>query len=246
MIDFDVAPGVHLITHAYTNCFVVEGEEGVTLVDAGYPATWPRVARCLAQLGRSVDDVRGLVLTHGHFDHLGFARHLQQRYAVEVWGHPGDRPIFAHPYRYRPERPRLLYPLAYPRGAVVLGTMTGAGALGVPGLVVDRALESGPLELPGRPYAIHTPGHTDGECVLLLADRGALLTGDALVTLDPYTGLRGPRVVARAATHNSCQALDALLPLRELDVNRVLPGHGRLWPHGIGAAVDAARSRVVR
>ena len=52
----------------------------------------------------------------------------------------------------------------------------------------------GPLALPGAPQVLHTPGHTDGSCVLFLPERRALLTGDALVTLDPYTGRRGPRV----------------------------------------------------
>ena len=65
----DVVPGVHLVTHGHTNCYVVEDEDGVTLVDAAYPRTWGLVRRLLGTVGRSASEIRGLVITHGHFDH---------------------------------------------------------------------------------------------------------------------------------------------------------------------------------
>ena len=89
----DVVPGVHMVTHGHTSCFVVEDADpdaGVTLVDAAYPSTWGAVRHCLAEIGRSAAEVRGLVLTHGHFDHLGFARELQRSYGVPVWAHAAD------------------------------------------------------------------------------------------------------------------------------------------------------------
>src|SRR3954471_8219987 len=89
--DLDVAPGVHLVRHAYTNCFVIEGDDGITLIDAGYPSTWPRVEACLRAISRSPQDIAGLILTHGHFDHVGFAASVRQRFGVRVWAHEGDR-----------------------------------------------------------------------------------------------------------------------------------------------------------
>ena len=240
MIALEVCEGVHAVQHAHTNCYLVEGEDGVTLVDAGFPSTWDLVQRALKLIGRSVDDVRGLVLTHGHFDHVGFARHVQQRHGVEVWAHPGDFHLTRHPYRYRPQEPRLLHPLTHPRGLPVLGAMVAAGALGVPGVDVDHALVPGPLALPGSPEILHTPGHTDGECVLFLPDRRALITGDALVTLDPYNGRRGPRIIAPSATHDTDQARASLAPLAALAVDHVLPGHGAVWSDGIAGAVEQA------
>ncbi len=237
----DVVDGVHLIEHGRTNCFIVEADDGVTLVDAGFPSTWVQVAAALRRIGRSVDDIRGLVITHGHFDHLGFARHLQHRYAIPVWAHPGDAPLVRSPYGYRPERPRLLYPLTHPRALPTLTAMVAAGALQVPGTRADHDLTEGPLPLPGAPQIIHTPGHTDGECVVVLPDRSAIITGDALVTLDPYTGRRGPRIVARAATHDRRIALASLEPLVATGVGTVLPGHGAVWRDGIEAAVRSAQ-----
>ena len=241
MIALDVVEGVHAVTHAHTTCYVVEGDDGVTLVDAGFPSTWPLVERAIALAGRRVDEVRGLVITHGHFDHVGFARHLQQRHGVPVWAHPDDHHLTRHPYRYRPQQPRLLHPLTHPRGLPVLASMVAAGALRVPGVEADQRLLPGPLPLPGGMVVLHTPGHTDGECVLHLPGRRALLTGDALVTLDPYNGRRGPRVIAPSATHDTEQARASLAPLADLDVDHVLPGHGEMWSDGVAEAVARAR-----
>jgi glyoxylase-like metal-dependent hydrolase (beta-lactamase superfamily II) len=240
MIALEVCEGVHAVEHAHTNCYLVEGEDGVTLVDAGFPSTWDLVQRALRLIGRSVDDVRGLVLTHGHFDHVGFARRLQREHGVEVWAHPGDFAITRHPYRYKPQEPRLVHPLTHPRGLPVLGAMVAAGALRVPGVDADHALVPGLLALPGAPEVLHVPGHTDGSCVLFLPERRALLTGDALVTLDPYNGRRGPRIIAPAATHDTAQARASLAPLAGLAVDHVLPGHGAAWTGGIASAVEQA------
>ncbi len=242
----DVVPGVHLVTHGHTNCYVVEGEGGVTLVDAGYPGTWAFVRRCLAETGHSACEVKGLVITHGHFDHVGFASQLQRSYGVEVWAPAADAHILRHPYRYRPQRPRFAYPLTHPRALPVLGSMTRAGALRVPGLVPDHLVEGRVvLDLPGRPELVPAPGHTDGELVVHLPDHDAVLTGDALVTLDPYTGRRGPRVVARAATNDARAALGSLEAIAALDVTTVLPGHGEPWTRGTRSAVDLARAAGV-
>jgi len=242
----DVVPGVHVISHGHTNCYVVEGEGGVTLVDAAFPATWAAVRQCLADLGLSACDVRGLVITHGHFDHVGFARKLQRCYGVPVWAPAADEHILVHPYRYRPARPRLAYPVTHPRSWPVLGSMVLAGALRVPGVTADHLVEGrAVLDLPGRPEIVPAPGHTDGENVVHLPDHGAVLTGDALVTLDPYTGRRGPRAVARAATNDARLALASLDAVAALDVAAVLPGHGEPWFQGTRAAVDAARAAGV-
>jgi glyoxylase-like metal-dependent hydrolase (beta-lactamase superfamily II) len=238
-----VAPGVHQLEHAHVNCYLVEGEAGITLVDAAFPATWPLLKQALRALHREPTDVKALVLTHAHFDHLGFARRIQSEWGVPVWAHAAEEYLARHPYRYAHERSRLLYPIRHPRVVPVLGSMVRAGALNVRGISGLRFFEPGDtLTVPGAPRVVFSPGHTFGHSALLLADRDALLTGDALVTLDPYTGATGPRIVAGAATANSTEALASLQTLADTGARVVLPGHGLVWTEGIAAAAAAARA----
>lgn len=184
-----------------------------------------------------------MVLTHAHFDHVGVAARVRARTGATVWAHEQEAYLAAHPYRYDHENVRTLYPLRYPRSLPILAAMARAGALHVRGVRNLARLEPGEvLDVPGRPVVVLSPGHTFGHCALHLPDRGVLFTGDALVTLDPYTAKTGPRIVAGAATADAAMALRSLDALAATGAHTVLPGHGEPWTHGIRAAADHARA----
>ncbi len=52
------------VTHAHVNWYLLDGDDGVTVVDAGLPRHWSLLPRALQRLGRRLDDVRAVVLTH--------------------------------------------------------------------------------------------------------------------------------------------------------------------------------------
>jgi len=237
-----VAPGVHRLAHAHVNCYLLVDGGDVTIVDAALPATWRVLPDALDAVGRSLDDVRALVLTHAHFDHLGFARRLHEEHAVPVLAHPDEAYLAAHPYRYAHESPRIVYPIWYPAAIPVLARMAAAGALNVRGVDEITPIAAGQvLDVPGRPRVVFTPGHTYGHCALALPEADALLSGDALVTFNPYTGIAGPQVVSGAATADLAQAFASLDVLAEHSAGVLLPGHGAPWRAGVDAAVVAAR-----
>ena len=129
------------------------------LVNAGLPAMWKMTVAAIRGLGHSPRDITALVLTHAHFDHLGFAARLQHDLDVPVYCHPGDYYIAAHPYRYKHEKSRLLYPVKYPRCIPILGRMTAAGALIVKGVNKLRPLDGGAAaSLPGSARGGAHPG----------------------------------------------------------------------------------------
>ena len=97
----------------------------------------------------------------------------------------------------------------------------------------------------GTPKILFTPGHTYGHVAFHLPDRDVVIAGDALVTLNPYTGGKGPQIVARAATANSQQALASLDRLAETGAGTLLPGHGPPWTRGAEEAVRLARAAGV-
>ena len=95
--------------------------------------------------------------------------------------------------------------------------------------------------MPSSPLVVFTPGHTLGHVALHLPERDAVITGDALVTHDIYTDIRGPRIVARGATADSERALASLERLAGTGAGTLLPGHGEPWTDGAEQAVKEAR-----
>jgi glyoxylase-like metal-dependent hydrolase (beta-lactamase superfamily II) len=241
MIRTDIAPGIHFIEHARTNVYLVEDDDGLLLVDTGLPRSKALLLKALSRIGRAAEDIRAVVLTHAHFDHVGTAEHLRSRYGIPVYCHPDDASLAAHPYSYERERSPFLYPLRHPRAIPGLVHMAAAGAVAVKGVEDTLPLTPEALAaLPGAPLLVPTPGHTKGHCALHFPDRDAVISGDALVTRDPYTGHPGPQVVAMAATADFATALRSLDALRATAAGTVLPGHGFPWRAGVDAAVAQA------
>lgn len=239
----EVAAGVFRIAVADVNCYLLQTTDGLTLYDAGLPGSRGALTEVLAHLGATVSDIDALVLTHGHFDHVGMGRMLQSR-GVDAHVHPRDVHLARHPYSYRPEEARVAYLLSHPRGIPPITRMALRGALGVRGIdVAGRVSHGHPVDAPGMPIALWTPGHTGGHCAFFSEETGVLISGDALVTLDPYTGERGPQIVARAATADTSEALASLDVLDESEASLVLPGHGEPSRDGVRADTAAARRR---
>ncbi|MBB4664296.1 MBL fold metallo-hydrolase [Conexibacter arvalis] len=249
MLATDVAPGIHRVEDAHVNWYVAEADGALLLIDAGLPASRRSLARALRQLGRRVDQIAALVLTHAHFDHVGFAEFARTRLGVEVWVHDDDVPLARKPRQYTREGSTLRCLATHPDGARIVAEMGLRGAFLAPGVRVVRRFGSEPeplpLPLPGAPVPVFTPGHTLGHVALHFPDRDAVIAGDALVTLDPYTGATGPRIVARAATADSERALRSLDALAATGATVLLPGHGEPWRDGAAAAVAQARAAGV-
>ena len=86
-----VAPGIHRIgDHSIVNAYLLEDAGEVTIIDAGVPGYYRDIPRELAAMGRTVADVRALLLTHGHTDHIGFAERLRREHHVPVSVHAAD------------------------------------------------------------------------------------------------------------------------------------------------------------
>jgi glyoxylase-like metal-dependent hydrolase (beta-lactamase superfamily II) len=241
MFERDAAPGIHRVEDANVNWYLVEGDAGLTLVDAGVPSSWDSLQAALAELGREPAEIKALVLTHAHFDHIGFAERARTELGLPVYAHENDVPLARKPQQYSHERARSRYLLSRPKALPYVLGFLRARAFWPRPVSELRRFTDGVLPVPGSPRVVFTPGHTVGHCSLHFPDRDAVIVGDALVMLDPYTGTPGPRLVARAATADSERAFASLEALAATDAATVLTGHGEPWRRGIGRAVSEAR-----
>lgn len=238
----NIVDGIHRIEDSFTNWYLIEQDHRLTIVDTGVPTSWASLHQALAQLGHTTDDVEAIVLTHAHFDHVGFAERAREAFKVQVYVHENDVPLTQHPWRYDHERARAYYLVRYARALPIVVALVRNRALWPPPLKEIVRYENGTLPVPGEPRVIFTPGHTHGHCALHLPERDVVIAGDAIVTLDPYTAHTGPRIVAGAATVDSARNLASLNALSRTGARTVLVGHGEPWTAGVESAVERARA----
>jgi glyoxylase-like metal-dependent hydrolase (beta-lactamase superfamily II) len=119
-------------------------------------------------------------------------------------------------------------------------TRRGATKL-IPIREVSSFADGETVEVPGRPRAVHAPGHTPGRSALLLEGRRVLLSGDVLVTRNPLTGRVGPQIMPSGLNRDTPQALRSLDVLDGIPADVLLPGHGEPWTAGAAAAARLAR-----
>ncbi len=242
MLQANVVEGVHRIEDAYTNWYLLEEDGRLTIVDAGVPTSWGSLEEALAELGRSKDDIEAVVLTHAHFDHIGFAEKARTELGVPIWVHENDAPLARHPMQYSHERPRSPYFATQVKAMPIVASLIKTRAFFPSPVKEVKRYVDGTLPVPGSPRVVFTPGHTLGHCSFHLPERDAVIAGDALVTLNPYRGTRGPQIVAGGATADSERNLASLDALVKTGASTLLPGHGEPWRDGVESAVVKARA----
>ena len=242
MLERDVVPRIHRIEDAHTNWYLVEDDDGITIVDAGVPQTsWPLLHDALRTLGRSTSDLRAVVLTHAHFDHIGFAERARLELRLPVFVHAKDVTLTKRPRDYDRERTPLYYIATKPRALPIVAGFLRRRAFWPTPIESVESFDDGQLAVPGSPRVVQTPGHTYGHVALHFPERGALIAGDAVVMLNPYTGSTGPQLVARAATADSALAMGSLDAIAATGAQTVLTGHGEPWRRGAATMADEAR-----
>ncbi len=236
-----ITEGVHRIgSDSTVNAYLLEEGGEVTIIDAAMPGYYDDIPRELAAMGRTIEDVRAIVLTHGHSDHIGFAERLRRTRSLPVWVHEADAALARGeaPNPAKGMGPTKLAPLL---GFLWLGLRNG----GLRRPKVEEVATYGDgatLDVPGSPQVILVPGHTPGSAALHVPASDLLFAGDALATYAVTTGTRGPQVAPFTADPQ--QAVASLSRLEPTDARLVLPGHGEPWTEGIVSAARAVRDGV--
>ena len=233
-----LARSLHRLGSDLVNSYLIADAGLVTVVDAGLPGFWGDLTRELAAMGRSLDDVRAVILTHGDTDHIGFAERIRREHGVPVYVHELD----AARARAEVKKPSSGWgPIKIRPLAGFLVYTARKGGLRIPPLTEVVTFGDGTtLDVPGAPRAIHLPGHTPGSVAFHVPSVDAVFMGDAMTTRNVLTGEVGP--APAPFTLQPSQAIASLVKLDDVDATWVLPGHGAPSNGGLAEALRSVRA----
>lgn len=241
----EVVPGIWKITLPIpfplriVNTYAIVGKDGWVLVDAGMGTPEARTAfnAGLDRAGLKVSDLRAIVLTHHHPDHIGLSGELQQQTGVRVFMHPIDekslRIIWDGTMPERFERVSSFFRQHGLEYTSLWYTQTNPqvmkNILSVPPHEAFELVEDGAsIELLGDKYQVlWVPGHADGQIVLLRERDGLFFAADhVLPRITPNVGL-----YSKLDRPNPLgDYLNSLHKVEHLPVSLALPGHGEPFP----------------
>lgn len=236
-----VADGVFFGRGTEVNFVVLRDGSDVTLIDTGYPGDRRTVEDALREIGAQPADVRAVLITHAHVDHIGSVSHFSETYGAAVYTDPIE---VRHAHRDYLEQASRRDVLANAWRPGVLPWLARVMRVGVTDHVAVPSAqpfpEEGALDVPGRPVPVATHGHTSGHTAYFLPAAGAVATGDGLVTGHAVLRRTGPQVLPGFFNHGD--PIAGLQPLAALAADLVLPGHGDPLRRPIADAVaEAAR-----
>ncbi len=223
----ELLPGIHRVDGVTCNVYVIVEREGLTLIDTGLQGSERKIGAYVRGLGRDLSEIRRIVLTHQHVDHVGSAAALAEQTGAEVIASVGDAPAIEG--KARRELPReplgLVFRLVVMRGLRPVTVTRRVRA----GETIGALVEDGGLQV------IEAPGHTLGEIALYAPGRKALFPGDAYQHV-------GAKVAPSPGfvTTDVALARKSMLALSELDIEASLPGHGEPIVRGAGEKLRRA------
>lgn len=230
----EVLPGVYQMTLTLSgfnpgsiNVYIIRDDEGYSIIDTGWdmPAAVESMKEQLAEAGIRYTDIRRVIVTHCHVDHLGMIGRFKKSHQAVIYMHENEieltRLRFNDGDQYIPMTDQFLLTHGVPRSEL---TPPEFQIPAIPDLTDPDILLKGGEEIPIGQYClrvINTPGHTAGHISLYEPRSKFIISGDVLL----------PTIATNAAFHvqhiqNPLQKyLNSILTLKELDIDLVLPGH---------------------
>ncbi|MDX5347837.1 MAG: MBL fold metallo-hydrolase [Hymenobacteraceae bacterium] len=223
---FKVAPGIWGLKTVFVNLYFIESNGNWVLLDTGVYGSTKKIKETAAELFGSGNKPLFILLTHGHFDHVGAVKELAEEWDVPVFAHLLELPYLTGRSSYPPPDPTV-----GGGGMAFMSFMYPKKPIDLSGSVVPLPEDGSVPGLPEWKW-LHTPGHSHGHVSFFRPQDKVLLAGDAFITRDgesamavltQHRELHGPPAYFTSdwqASKQSVQKLAELLPAV------VATGHG--------------------
>jgi len=199
------------------NSYLLTSGKELTLIDTGIPADAKTVQNEIEWAGYSLSQLKLIILTHGHGDHVGGTARLIENTPAEIAAHTEE-------ISYLRKEASLPFRSSWKQA---LFWISDHVLLPRPPLNVNQPLQEGDqLKVLEGLEVIHTPGHTPGSISLFQPERRILFCGDALFLAHPLTGKSGLRLPLKMVSVDSDLASQSAFKILNVEPNLLCPGHG--------------------
>lgn len=218
-----------------TNAYLIEGDP-LTMVDTGVATSdaYDALASALSDVGRTIEDVGRIILTHGHADHRALASRVGEESGAEILFHPleAGRTIEHSGGSSNSSQREIFRSMGVPEehlpGLVRETDSPLVDPDRMPASCVDEGdeIDCGVFSL----KVLHTPGHSCGSICLYEENSGVLFSGDTILSGSHITAMLEIDIIRDDPDYNSLKLhMESLRRLVELNASRVLPGHGEMF-----------------
>lgn len=162
---------IHPITLGFGHCYVIQGK-GVIMIDGGAPKQAKRFMEAIERLSAKPEEIKLIVITHGHWDHIGSAKDIKEITGAKIAMHQQEKDWLEKSLKPLPPGVTL-WGRIFAKTMAMFMPLVHIPATDVDVVLGDKELSLAEYGIPGR--VIYTPGHSSGSVSVLLE------TGDAFV-----------------------------------------------------------------
>jgi len=203
----EIFPGIHELRGRVVNCYLVLDDDGIILIDTGLPGNSSKIIKYVEkQLKHSPQDIKTIVITHQHMDHMGSLSKMKDITRAKVAIHPADADYIRGKTNHAgPAISNIMVKLIQ----LIYRTRP---------VEPDILLEDG--DQIGEYQVIHTPGHTPGSICLYNPVNKTIFVGDDLRHKDGKLQSPGERLLPEPGKYE-----ESMKKLLNYDIEIIITGH---------------------